>query len=84
VDFDEDGIDLLEKMLKFHPDDRITAEEGLKHPFLKDFHGQMPEPVTESVFESRSEMATEDSQHFTFFRDFFSVFDGCFPGQTRN
>jgi serine/threonine protein kinase len=49
--FDKDGIDLLEKMLKFHPDDRITAEEGLKHPFLKDFHGKMLEPAAESVFE---------------------------------
>jgi mitogen-activated protein kinase 1/3 len=50
VDFDEDAIDLLEKMLKFHPNDRITAEEALKHPFLKDMHYDIDETVIESVF----------------------------------
>lgn len=35
------ALDLLSKMLRVHPDDRITVEEALRHPYLKDFHGQM-------------------------------------------
>ena len=29
------GIDLLKKMLKFTPEDRITVPEALKHPYFK-------------------------------------------------
>lgn len=29
-----EALDLLSKMLKFDPDERITAEECLKHPYL--------------------------------------------------
>lgn len=32
---DPDAIDLLEKMLKFNPERRCTAEEALEHEFLK-------------------------------------------------
>ena len=33
-----EALDLLSKMLKFDPDERITAAEALRHPFLKDYH----------------------------------------------
>lgn len=45
------GLDLLLQMLQFHPDDRISVEEALAHPYLKDFHGQMSEPVAKSLFD---------------------------------
>ena len=32
------ALDLLSKMLKFDPDERITAAEALRHPFLKEYH----------------------------------------------
>jgi mitogen-activated protein kinase 1/3 len=32
------AVDLLEKMLKFDPRERITAEEAMRHPFLADVH----------------------------------------------
>jgi len=35
---DEDGLDLLAKLLQFNPDKRITAEEALKHPWVTQFH----------------------------------------------
>jgi serine/threonine protein kinase len=33
---DEQGLDLLDKMLKCNPAERITAVEGMKHPYLKE------------------------------------------------
>eukprot|EP00595_Chromulina_sp_UTEXLB2642_P002483 CAMPEP_0196764218 /NCGR_PEP_ID=MMETSP1095-20130614/5635_1 /TAXON_ID=96789 ORGANISM="Chromulina nebulosa, Strain UTEXLB2642" /NCGR_SAMPLE_ID=MMETSP1095 /ASSEMBLY_ACC=CAM_ASM_000446 /LENGTH=150 /DNA_ID=CAMNT_0042119195 /DNA_START=1053 /DNA_END=1505 /DNA_ORIENTATION=+ len=45
------AIDLLEKMLQFHPDDRITVEQALQHPYLRDFHLQLSEPSAPETFD---------------------------------
>lgn len=45
------ALDLLRRMLHFHPDDRISVENALRHPYLKDFHGQMPEPDSRALFD---------------------------------
>jgi len=34
----EDAIDLLQKLLMFNPEKRITAEQALEHPYLAPFH----------------------------------------------
>jgi len=57
------ALDLLEKMLRFNPDDRITVEDALKHPYLKDFHGQMPEPTCDRLFDFDFERRTAADQH---------------------
>ena len=36
VPLDEEGLDLLDKMLKCNPANRITAKAALQHPYLKD------------------------------------------------
>lgn len=33
---DEQGLDLLDKMLKCNPAERITAKDAMLHPYLKD------------------------------------------------
>lgn len=35
---DLEALDLLQHLLTFNPSSRYTAEEALKHPFLRDFH----------------------------------------------
>jgi mitogen-activated protein kinase 1/3 len=36
-------------MLKFDPAKRITVEEALEHPYMKDLHFEEDEPVAEQV-----------------------------------
>jgi len=45
------ALDILQRMLQFHPDDRISVEEALEHPYLRDFHGQMDEPLSSTLFD---------------------------------
>ncbi|PVV01436.1 hypothetical protein BB560_004142 [Smittium megazygosporum] len=43
------AIDLMEKMLTFNPNVRITAEEALKHPYLAAYYDPTDEPVSPPV-----------------------------------
>jgi mitogen-activated protein kinase 1/3 len=45
-----DALDLLEKMLEFHPDRRITIEKALQHPFLNALHNSDDEPISDFTF----------------------------------
>ena len=39
------ALDLLEKLLMFNPQKRITVEEALKHPYLEPYHDPEDEPT---------------------------------------
>jgi serine/threonine protein kinase len=43
------AIDLIKKMMTFNPKKRITTEEALAHPFLKEYYFPEDEPVREPV-----------------------------------
>lgn len=43
-----DALDLLENLLQFNPEKRLTADEALKHPYLAQFHNPDDEPVLDS------------------------------------
>jgi serine/threonine protein kinase len=45
-----DMLDLLERMLDFHPDTRISIEKALEHPFLASLHNADDEPTAEFTF----------------------------------
>ncbi|KAG2324716.1 hypothetical protein Bca52824_007444 [Brassica carinata] len=45
------AIDLMEKMLKFDPRQRITVEDALAHPYLTTLHDITDEPVCMKPFE---------------------------------
>ena len=38
-----DALDLLSKLIMFNPDERITAKEAIKHPFLSEYHEHVDE-----------------------------------------
>ena len=49
-DSSDEAVDLLERMLVFDPRGRITIEEALAHPYLKELHDVREEPVCETPF----------------------------------
>lgn len=44
------AIDLLEKMLVFTPEKRISVEKALRHPYLAQLHNEQDEPSCDSAF----------------------------------
>lgn len=48
-DVDPMAADLVLKMLRYNPADRITVQEALQHPFLEEFHQPDDEPSAEPV-----------------------------------
>lgn len=44
---DPEAVDLIQKMLKIDPKERITVEQALRHPFLESVHDAEDEPTGE-------------------------------------
>lgn len=44
-----DAVDLIKRMLTFDPKERITVDEALKHPYLRELHDESDEPTTTLV-----------------------------------
>ncbi|XP_076597932.1 mitogen-activated protein kinase 14A [Chaetodon auriga] len=47
LSMDENAVDLLEGMLVLDPETRLTAKQGLSHPFLAEYHDPECEPDSE-------------------------------------
>jgi hypothetical protein len=44
------ALDLLSRMLVFHPAQRISVEDALAHPWLAALHDESDEPVADAPF----------------------------------
>ncbi|KAJ8265538.1 hypothetical protein COCON_G00146370 [Conger conger] len=49
---DRNAVELLESMLLLDPEERMTAEEGLAHPYLSEFHEPESEPNSQPYDDS--------------------------------
>lgn len=60
-------IDLIKRMLTWDPTRRITAEEAIEHPFFKQLHDPMDEPITfpmETYEFERSDVTMHDMRKY--------------------
>ena len=48
---DEQALDLVRRMLVFNPKNRLTVDEALRHPYLRDFHVPQEEIEYNGVIE---------------------------------
>ncbi|KAK9173945.1 Mitogen-activated protein kinase [Cryptosporidium meleagridis] len=49
ADCNEEALDLLDKLLQFNPNKRISANDALKHPFVSIFHNPNEEPNCDHI-----------------------------------
>ena len=65
--FDEKGLDLLTKLLKFDSDKRISAEEALYHPYFKEFFRESELKMFKGVIKMETDenvkLSTEAYKH---------------------
>jgi serine/threonine protein kinase len=63
------ALDLMDKMLTFSPDRRISVEEALRHPYFASLHNAKKEPECKAHFDftfERIEMTKEALQGMTY------------------
>ena len=60
----EQALDLIDKMLVFDPNRRITVEQALEHPYLASLHDVNDEPSCDQQFEfdfESEDLSSEDT-----------------------
>ncbi|CCF58335.1 hypothetical protein KAFR_0E01810 [Kazachstania africana CBS 2517] len=58
-DANPQALDLLERMLAFDPQKRITVDEALQHPYLSIWHDPADEPICSEKFDFGFEVVTD-------------------------
>ncbi|KAI8825894.1 kinase-like domain-containing protein [Fimicolochytrium jonesii] len=54
-----EGIDLIDRLLAYSPTQRITADQGLRHPYLRSYHMEDDEPTHPQMFDFSFEDADD-------------------------
>ncbi|CAD8061137.1 unnamed protein product [Paramecium primaurelia] len=57
----DDALDLMYSLLKFNPNNRLTAEKALAHPYFSNFHNIDEEPSSDKIIT----LAIDDNQKFS-------------------
>jgi len=59
-----DGVDLLQQMLQFDPNKRISVDRALSHPFISAYHSPEEEVICEIPFDHKYEQYTEGNASY--------------------
>jgi mitogen-activated protein kinase 1/3 len=59
------AMDLVEKMLTFNPDNRISVKEALEHPYFCQYHDPDDEPTCQPIPESTFDFDQMPSDQLT-------------------
>lgn len=60
----KEGMDLMKKMLKMDPNERITAAEALKHPYFNKLKSRVSRsPLTSDYYERPKLLTTSNNPH---------------------
>lgn len=54
-----DAVDIIEKLLQFDPTKRMSADEGLAHPYVKEFRDSLSEATATQVDSNKLEPPSE-------------------------
>jgi serine/threonine protein kinase len=78
------AVDLLDSILLLDPDTRMTAKEGLSHPYLSEFHDPESEPDSPPYDDSFESMELDvgewSSEYILPMTDYLVVHvDGIYP-----
>ncbi|KAI9009136.1 putative mitogen-activated protein kinase [Hyaloraphidium curvatum] len=79
------AVDLLERMLVFDPQKRITAAEALGHAYLAPYHDPDDEPVADSMFDwsfTEAELSLEQWK-FRMFEEILQFYSGGGEGEEQ-
>lgn len=52
----EAGLDLMDKILQFNPDRRLSVEDALQHPYVHPYYDPADEPVADAPFRFEHEL----------------------------
>uniref|UniRef100_A0A3Q3L9Q7 mitogen-activated protein kinase n=1 Tax=Mastacembelus armatus TaxID=205130 RepID=A0A3Q3L9Q7_9TELE len=79
---DENALNLLEGMLLLDPERRLTAKQGLAHPFLAEYHDPESEPDSERYDDSFENLELDVGEWQSLIHMEIMTFDPDHPSKT--
>ncbi|KAJ3588741.1 hypothetical protein NHX12_009595 [Muraenolepis orangiensis] len=81
-DMNKKAVDLLEGMMLLDPDTRVTATQGLSHPFLSEYHDPESEPEAQAYDDSFESMELDVGEWKSLIHMEIMTFDPVNPSNT--
>lgn len=79
---EKNAVDILEGMLQLDPETRLTAKQGLSHPFLAEFYDPESEPDSAPYDDSFESLELDVGEWKSLIHMEIMTFDPDNPSQT--